>query len=101
VPVVALASLAVVLVLLLVGTLIARRSGYNLGGEVIARCSAGHLFTTIWVPGVSFKAIRLGWMRFQRCPVGDHWSIVVPVKDSDLTDEQRRSAARSRDSGIP
>jgi hypothetical protein len=25
------------------------------------RCRRGHLFTAIWIPGISFKAVRLGW----------------------------------------
>jgi len=29
------------------------------------RCSAGHTFTTIWMPLGSFKAIRLGRRRYQ------------------------------------
>lgn len=69
--------------------------------NVIVRCRDGHLFMTIWIPFVSLKAIRLGWMRFQRCPVGNHWTLVVPVKKSELTDEERWVAAQSRDSRIP
>ena len=70
----------VVVGVLIVATLIARSRGYNLGGHVVARCQQGHLFTTIWVPGASIKAVRLGWARLQRCPVGDHWTLVVPVR---------------------
>ena len=36
------------------------RSGYGLGGEVIVRCRDGHLFSTLWIPGASVKALRLG-----------------------------------------
>jgi hypothetical protein len=36
------------------------------------RCKDGPLFTTIWIPLGSVKAMRLGGARFQRCPVGDH-----------------------------
>jgi len=39
--------------------------------------------------------------RFQRCPVGKHWTTVKPVKDSDLTDDDREIAARTRDTRIP
>ena len=60
------------------GTVIARRRGYNFGRNTIVRCRQGHLFTTTWIPGASLKAIRLGWARFQRCPVGHHWSLVTP-----------------------
>jgi hypothetical protein len=85
----------------LVGTVVARRRGYPLGGNAVVRCRQGHLFTTIWIPGASLKAVRLGWARFQRCPVGPHWSLVTPVKTSDLTDEEREKAAARRDIRIP
>jgi hypothetical protein len=73
--------------------------GYPMGGRLIVRCRKGHLFTTFWFPGVSFKALRLGWWRYQRCPVGRHWSLVTPVRESELTEEERQEA-RSR-SDIP
>jgi hypothetical protein len=84
-----------------VGTLIARRRGYNIGGTLVVRCRQGHLFSTIWIPGVSLKAIRLGWFRVCRCPVGHHWSLVTPVKETDLTDEELRFAREHRDLRIP
>jgi hypothetical protein len=83
------------------GTLVARRLGYKVGGNVVVRCRQGHLFTTIWVPGASLKAIRLGWAGLQRCPVGKHWTLVTPVKDATLTDDERRSAAEHHDVRIP
>jgi hypothetical protein len=62
--------------------------------ETIARCSRGHLFITTWVMGWPVKAVRLGpRRRYQRCPVGNHWAIVQPVIEEDLTEEERRSAA--------
>ncbi len=91
----------VIVALLGGGTLVARRLGYRIGGEVVVRCRAGHLFTTIWVPGISLKALRLGWVRFQRCPVGRHWTFVVPVRDAQLTDEQRQIAGQYHDVRIP
>ena len=75
--------------------------GYAPAGNVVVRCRRGHLFTTIWIPGVSVKAARLGWWRFQRCPVGRHWSLVTPVKRSVLTEEERKSADENRDIRIP
>jgi hypothetical protein len=84
-----------------VSTLVVRRRGYNMGGNVIVRCRAGHLFTTIWVPGVSVKAIRLGWWRLQRCPVGKHWTLVTPVRVLDLTEEERQFADEHRDARLP
>ena len=78
-----------------------RARGYGLGGSVVVRCRRGHLFSTIWIPGVSFKAIRLGWWRMQRCPVGRHWSIVTPVNRSELADDERQIAADRKDIRIP
>ena len=60
-----------VIVGLAVATVVARRRGYSgLGGNTIVRCRRGHLFSTIWIPGASLKAVRLGWFRVQYCPVG-------------------------------
>ena len=74
--------------------------GDGLGGRVVVRCRQGHVFTTIWIPGASLKAVRLGWMRFQRCPVGGHWALVTPVIRVELTDE-RRLADQHHDVRIP
>lgn len=90
-----------VMVAEVVGAFIARRQGYPIGTNTIVRCRQGHLFTTIWIPGASVKAIRLGWARLQRCPVGAHWSLVTPVRVADLSDEERRSAAEYRDVRLP
>ena len=75
--------------------------GYPFGGRIVVRCREGHLFTTLWIPGASLKSIRLGWWRIQRCPVGPHWSIVVPVKDADLSSRERRRAHETRDLPVP
>jgi hypothetical protein len=94
--------LVVVIGVLAGGTLVARRKGYSgLGGNTVVRCRQGHLFTTIWIPGASLKSIRFGWARFQRCPVGKHWSVVVPVKEAELTDEEKNFAFTHRDMRIP
>jgi hypothetical protein len=98
---VAIVPIVVVLAVLVGGTVVGRSRGYKVGGAVVVRCLNGHLFTTIWIPGASLKAIRLGWWRLQRCPVGDHVTLVTPVRDSDLTDAQRRFAAEHSDSRIP
>src|SRR5581483_1774674 len=71
------------------------------GGAVIVRCRRGHLFTTIWIPGASVKAVRLLDRRFQRCPVGGHWSLVTPVRESDLTEDEVRQAREHTDVRLP
>jgi hypothetical protein len=78
-----------------------RSRGYGFGGNVIVRCRDGHLFTTIWIPAASVKSLRLGPWRFQRCPVGNHWSLVTPVKRSELSDEELALAAQHRDTRLP
>ena len=78
-----------------------RARGYPIGTAVVVRCRDGHLFTTTWLPGASFKALRLGWWRFQRCPVGHHLTLVTPVREGELTDEQRQAARTIRDTRIP
>jgi hypothetical protein len=99
---VTLIIIGVVVIALAIGTAVARRRGYSgIGGDTIVRCSKGHLFTTIWLPGASLKSIRLGISRYQHCPVGHHWALVTPVKDSELTDEDRRLAAEHHDVRIP
>ena len=75
--------------------------GYRIGGNLVVRCRQGHLFTTIWIPGASLKAVRLGWWRIQRCPVGGHWTVVTPVRESELTDDERREAREHKDVRIP
>ena len=93
-------SLVIVAAVLLEPVLM-RLRGFRMGGNLVVRCRQGHLFTTIWVPGASLKAVRLGWWRFQRCPVGHHWSLVTPVKESGLTEQEKRLAAERRDVRIP
>lgn len=73
----------------------------RVGGNVIVRCRDGHLFTTIWIPGASVKSVRLGPWRYQRCPVGSHWSVVSPVRESELTDQERELAHGRRDIRLP
>ena len=75
--------------------------GYGIGGNVVVRCRDGHLFTTIWIPGASVKSLRLGAWRVQRCPVGHHWSIVTPVRRSDLSAREKRRARATEDVRVP
>jgi len=80
---------------------VASRRGSLFHLDTVVRCRRGHLFTTLWVPGGSLKAIRLGWWRFQRCPAGHHWGWVTPARVSDLSQEDRALAARHHDVAIP
>jgi hypothetical protein len=83
------------------GTLVGRMLGYNFGGRTIVRCRQGHLFTTVWIPGVKLKALDLGAARVQRCPVGRHWSLVTPVRRSALTEEESALANEHHDVWLP
>ena len=94
-------ALVIFVVVAVRATRASRQRGYRFGRDVIVRCRDGHLFMTTWIPMMSIKAIRLGWFRLQYCPVGDHLTLVVLVRDSDLTNEERRIAARYHDGGIP
>ncbi len=67
----------------------------------IVRCSQGHLFETIWIPGASFKALKLGPWRFQRCPAGNHLTFVTLVDESTLTPSEIEEARANRDIRIP
>jgi hypothetical protein len=92
----------VVIVIAVVGGRAGRNRGYEgMGGDTIVRCSRGHLFTTLWIVGSSFKAVRLGYKRYQRCPVCQKWRIVVPVPRSELSDKVRRVAAERHDIKLP
>ena len=75
--------------------------GYPIGGSLIVRCREGHLFTTLWVPSASIKALRLGWVRIQWCPVGHHWSLVTPVRNSELSAKEQRRARSCTDLRLP
>jgi hypothetical protein len=83
------------------GTLLGRLLGYRLGLHTVVRCRRGHLFETIWIPGFKLKAVELGLVRIQHCPVGHHWSLVAPVKEATLSDADRQLAASYRDVRLP
>jgi hypothetical protein len=93
--------LLIVVTAILLEPVAMRLRGYRMGGNLVVRCRKGHLFTTIWLPGASLKSIRLGWWRFQWCPVGEHWSIVGPVKESELSQDEKRIAGERKDVRIP
>jgi hypothetical protein len=92
----------IVLVVAVAGTRAGHERGYSgIGGDTIVRCSAGHLFTTKWIPGSSLKAVRLGYRRYQRCPVCAKWRIVAPVPDAELTEADRVAAAEHHTGRLP
>jgi hypothetical protein len=82
-------------------TVVGRLLGYGFGTHTIVRCRRGHLFTTVWIPGVKLKAVDLGVARIQRCPVGPHWSLVTPVRAADLSRRQLARARARRDIRLP
>jgi hypothetical protein len=101
---IAVGTIVGVAVLLTLAVLVVRRAGVGARGdrrEVVVRCRDGHVFRTVWIPGVSVKAIRLGGVRFQYCPVGRHRTFVTPVPPGQLTDRERRMAAYYDDGGLP
>lgn len=90
-----------VIVAYVVGTIVATRQGYKFGKDTVVRCRQGHLFTTVWIPGASVKALRFGFWRLQWCPVGRHVDLIRPVKDADLTDTEREFASSHHDVPVP
>jgi hypothetical protein len=95
-------AVPVIVVVILIKVVYSRMRGRPaLGGEILVRCRRGHLFRTYWSPLGSFTAIRLGSARFQHCPVGDHWSLVRPVNEAELTDADRFIVEQNRDKLSP
>lgn len=84
-----------------VATAVALSRGYKFGLNVPVRCRAGHLFTTVWIPGASVKSLRLGPWRAQWCPVGRHFTLVTLLKDADMTEAERSFAAAHHDVLVP
>jgi hypothetical protein len=81
--------------------MISRKRGYKFGSNQVVRCGQGHMFSTIWIPGVSIKSIKLGGTRFQYCPVGKHWALVRPVRETELSDEETGTARLRHDIRVP
>lgn len=84
-----------------VGTIVARKQGYSFGRSVPVRCRQGHYFTTMWIPGASVKALRLGLWRVQWCPVGRRVDLVRLIKDTDLSPAERAFASEHHDIPVP
>lgn len=77
-----------------------RRGDVVLGPDTVVRCAQGHVFMTAWVPLVSVKALRLGPVRIQPCPLCGRPVPVTPVPESELTPALVEEARRHRD-GLP
>lgn len=59
------------------------------------------MFTTIWIPLASLKAARWFGTRYQYCPVGRHWTGVVPLDPSSTDPETLERAAAVHDVRVP
>lgn len=95
------AALAALAAVYAAGTAVAIRQGYSFGWNTVVRCRQGHLFSTVWIPGASVKSLRLGPWRAQWCPVGGHVDLVHPVKETDLTVDERALALAHHDIAVP
>ncbi len=69
--------------------------------ETPVRCSKDHVYTSIWVPLASFKSLRVGWRRWQRCPVGKHWAMTYRLDQESAPPELLTQAAAVHDWHIP
>lgn len=97
-----LAVTAGVLACYAIGTAVAVGRGYKFGWNVPVRCRAGHLFSTVWIPGATVKSLKIiGPWRAQWCPVGRHFTLVTLLRDADLTDSERAFAAAHHDFPVP
>jgi hypothetical protein len=60
----------------------------------VVRCRRGGFFETKWIPLASFKAVRLGGRRLQRCPIHRKWELIERVDPATLSEAQRAEAVR-------
>jgi len=93
--------LSLLILLIVLAALLFVGSRSETGFERIARCRAGHLFMSTVIPGSSLKAVRLGRVRFQRCPVGNHWTLVGEMRATDLAPQELAQAHSHHDVHIP
>ena len=68
--------------------------------RTIVQCSQGDYYETVWLPYISFKLIRLGTRRFQKCPVHQRWELARMVTEEEWTPEVIAQAEAHRDSNI-
>jgi hypothetical protein len=69
----------------------------GLMARVVVQCTMGHLFSTEWVNFVSFKAVRLGRRRYQRCPECGRFRMVEKVSRQNVGEARYREAMRNFD----
>jgi len=70
------------------------------GVRVVVRCLGGHVFTTTWSPSSRWNPMRAGLVRWRYCPVGEHWTLVTPVRPEDLSPAEWQMARRFHDDSI-
>ena len=95
-----LTALVVVIIwvtLVMIPTAIIFNTGLQSGKNVVVRCTTNHLYTTIWIPSVSLKAIRWGFRRYQYCPVGKHWAWTSQLRRPELTSDAVEEANKMHD----
>jgi hypothetical protein len=67
----------------------------------VVRCSQGHLYQSVWIPGGSLKGVRWFKGRLQWCPVGRHWSWTRRVGANQISADERTAANEVHDLPIP
>ncbi|MDQ6947747.1 MAG: hypothetical protein M3256_16130 [Actinomycetota bacterium] len=65
----------------------------------LVRCSSGHLYYTTWWPLGSLKAVRLGPVRWQRCPVEHRFRLARKVDQSSISADELAGVVDA--SGLP
>jgi hypothetical protein len=60
----------------------------------IVRCSQGAYYESLWVPLISFKSIRLGSYRLQKCPVHGKWELATIVPEDEISEKVRKEASK-------
>jgi hypothetical protein len=73
--------------------------GYRIAGTRWSAAAKVTCSRRIRISGAALKAVRFGWWRLQRCPVGNHWSIRDPGQGDRA--ERGREAGRERAQGRP
>ena len=91
--------MVVLIVLLVAQTIVARRRGYRLGARVVVRCR--RVICSRPYPGRVLQSCSLGLVEVSALPGRQALVADTPVKESDLTEEQRRAAHEATDVPVP